>query len=114
MVIQLILLVDFAHSWSESWVDKYEETRARIWQVLLLGSTAVMYIACIVGTILLYVFYTETNPECGKNSVFITVNAFLCLILSALSIWPRVLYTIIPNLSFKRQIRVQVYFLPQL
>jgi hypothetical protein len=23
--VQLVLLVDFAHSWSESWIRKYEE-----------------------------------------------------------------------------------------
>lgn len=29
--IQLILIVDFAHSWAESWVAKYEEDESRGW-----------------------------------------------------------------------------------
>ena len=31
VIIQLILLIDFAHGWSESWVEKYEETEAKCW-----------------------------------------------------------------------------------
>ena len=29
VIIQMILLIDFAHGWSESWVEKYEETEAK-------------------------------------------------------------------------------------
>ena len=29
IIIQLILLIDFAHGWAESWVEKYEETEAK-------------------------------------------------------------------------------------
>lgn len=31
IIIQLILIVDFAHRWAESWVAKYEETESRGW-----------------------------------------------------------------------------------
>ncbi|MGH0153618.1 UNVERIFIED_CONTAM: hypothetical protein FKN15_026902 [Acipenser sinensis] len=31
ILIQLVLLVDFAHSWNESWVDKMEEGNSRCW-----------------------------------------------------------------------------------
>ena len=31
VIIQLILIIDFAHGWSESWVEKYEETEAKCW-----------------------------------------------------------------------------------
>lgn len=31
ILIQLILLVDFAHTWNESWIGKYEETENKIW-----------------------------------------------------------------------------------
>ena len=33
VIIQLILLIDFAHGWSESWVEKYEETEAKCYYI---------------------------------------------------------------------------------
>lgn len=31
ILIQLVLIIDFAHSWAEAWVDKYEETESKGW-----------------------------------------------------------------------------------
>ena len=31
ILIQLVLLIDFAHSWTESWVEKMEEGNSRCW-----------------------------------------------------------------------------------
>ena len=31
ILIQLVLVIDFAHRWAESWVEKYEETSSKSW-----------------------------------------------------------------------------------
>lgn len=31
IIIQLILIVDFAHSWADAWVGNYEETESKGW-----------------------------------------------------------------------------------
>jgi len=31
ILIQLVLLVDFAHSWNERWVVRHEESDSKIW-----------------------------------------------------------------------------------
>ncbi len=33
LLIQLVLIVDFAHSWNESWLGKYEESQNKGWFV---------------------------------------------------------------------------------
>ena len=33
ILIQLVLIVDFAHGWAESWVEKYEETESKAYYV---------------------------------------------------------------------------------
>ncbi len=39
ILIQLILIIDFAHSWAEYWVGKYEETDSKGWLAALLFAT---------------------------------------------------------------------------
>lgn len=31
ILIQLILLVDFAHSWNENWIRRHEDSESKIW-----------------------------------------------------------------------------------
>jgi len=38
LLIQLVLIVDFAHAWNEKWVGKYEDTQSKSW---LAGTSAV-------------------------------------------------------------------------
>ncbi|XP_018611525.1 serine incorporator 3 [Scleropages formosus] len=89
ILIQLVLLVDFAHSWNESWVDKMEEGNSRGWYAALLLMTGLCYVLSLVAIVLLFVFYT--HPEgCGLNKFFISFNMLLCFGASVVSILPKV------------------------
>ncbi|KAI4464280.1 serine incorporator [Holotrichia oblita] len=89
ILIQLILIVDFAHSWAESWVGKYEETESKGWYFALLGVTFLNYALMITGISLLYVYFTHAS-SCDLNKFFISINLILCVIVSAVSILPAV------------------------
>lgn len=89
ILVQLVLLIDFAHNWADIWVGNYEETQARGWFIALMGATAVQYIAALTGVIFLYSIYTESN-DCALNKFFISFNLILCIGVSVLSITPRV------------------------
>lgn len=92
IIIQLILIVDFAHSWAEAWVGNYEETESRGWYFALLGVTFLNYAISLTGIILLYIFYTEStdNSGCDLNKFFISINMILCFLASVTSILPKV------------------------
>lgn len=89
ILIQLVLIIDFAHSWAESWVDRYEETESRGWYCALLSFTFLHYALAITAVVLFYVFYT-TYESCSLHKFFISFNLILCVIISIISILPKI------------------------
>ncbi|XP_023315702.1 probable serine incorporator isoform X2 [Trichogramma pretiosum] len=89
ILIQLVLIIDFAHSWAEAWVANYEETESKAWYAALLGATFLNYALSLTGIILLFVHFTKAD-DCSLNKFFISINMILCVIISAVSIMPKV------------------------
>uniref|UniRef100_A0A8C3W078 Serine incorporator 3 n=1 Tax=Catagonus wagneri TaxID=51154 RepID=A0A8C3W078_9CETA len=89
ILIQLVLLVDFAHSWNESWVNKMEEGNPRCWYAALLSFTSFCYILSIIFVALLYSYYTKPDG-CTENKFFISFNLILCVVVSVISIHPKI------------------------
>ncbi|XP_076349900.1 putative serine incorporator isoform X1 [Tachypleus tridentatus] len=89
ILIQLVLIIDFAHSWAESWVGKYEETESKGWYGALLFFTFIHYSVVIAAVVLFYLYYIQSEG-CGLHKFFISFNFLLCLVLSVLSILPKV------------------------
>jgi hypothetical protein len=72
LLLGLILLVDLAHTWAEHCIEKIDATESKTWQVLLVGSTASMYLASIAMTIVMYIFFARSG--CSMNQAAITVS----------------------------------------
>ncbi|XP_035739095.1 probable serine incorporator isoform X2 [Vespa mandarinia] len=89
IIIQLILIVDFAHSWADAWVGNYEDTESKSWYAALMGVTLFNYAVAITGVVLLYVYFTHPY-DCALNKFFISFNLILCVIISIISILPSV------------------------
>uniref|UniRef100_A0A672Z936 Serine incorporator 1 n=1 Tax=Sphaeramia orbicularis TaxID=375764 RepID=A0A672Z936_9TELE len=89
ILIQLVLLIDFAHSWNESWVEKMEEGNSRCWYAALLSVTTLNYILSLVALVMFYVYYTHSDG-CTENKVFISINMLLCVGVSVMSILPQI------------------------
>ncbi|XP_076290217.1 serine incorporator TMS1 isoform X2 [Lasioglossum baleicum] len=89
IIIQLILIVDFAHSWADEWVGNYNETESKGWYAALLGATFFFYAASITGIVLLFVYFTHAD-SCALNKFFISFNLILCAITSVISTLPTV------------------------
>uniref|UniRef100_UPI00358E1040 serine incorporator 1-like n=1 Tax=Myxine glutinosa TaxID=7769 RepID=UPI00358E1040 len=89
ILIQLVLLIDFAHSWNESWVEKMEEGNSRCWYAALLSVTGIGYGLSITAVVLFYVYYT-VKDNCAENKFFISFNLILCFLASIISILPKI------------------------
>lgn len=89
IVIQLILIIDFAHTWAETWVSNYEESQSRGWYAALLCAMLTCFALALTGVVLLYVFYTKSSG-CDLSKFFISFNLILVLIASGISILPSV------------------------
>jgi hypothetical protein len=91
IVIQLILIIDFAHSWAEAWVENSEDGEKKGWLAALLSFTFLMYGASVACIALFYVYYTgSVAGQCKLHEFFISFNMIICLILSVVSILPKI------------------------
>lgn len=88
ILLGLVLLVDFAHSWSETCLENWENSNSTLWQWILIGSTAAMYIATITLTGVLYGYFAGSG--CSLNQFFISFNLALCVIITIMCIHPAV------------------------
>ncbi|CAL1716600.1 unnamed protein product [Somion occarium] len=86
ILLGLVLLIDFAHSWSETCLENWENSNSNVWQWILIGSTAGMYAATITLTGILYGFFAESG--CGLNRFFISFNLALCILITIICILP--------------------------
>ncbi|VEU23977.1 DEKNAAC105198 [Brettanomyces naardenensis] len=103
--IGLILLVDFAHEWAETCLEKIDEGEiyleddgdddegggsffqgSSFWRSLLVGGTLSMYLGTLIMTGIMFHYFSHNG--CGMNTAFISVNVVLVLIVTGLSIAP--------------------------
>jgi hypothetical protein len=84
----LMLLVDFAHSWSETCLERWETAGDERWKWILILSTFGMFIVALILTGVMYAFFAKGG--CQLNQFFISFNLVLCFIVSALCIAPAI------------------------
>ncbi|CAH1774226.1 unnamed protein product [Owenia fusiformis] len=90
ILIQLVLIVDFGHSWNEKWVANYEDSQNKGWYVGLLIFTVLFYLISLAAIVLFYIFYTRGVDGCPMNKAFVSVNMILCILVSIVSILPKI------------------------
>ncbi|TWW65478.1 serine incorporator 2 [Takifugu flavidus] len=89
IIIQLILLVDFAHSWNLAWLQNAEDGNRKCWFGALLTVTVLNYILAFTAVVLFYVFYTQPD-DCAEHKVFISLNLIFCIGVSVIAVLPKV------------------------
>uniref|UniRef100_A0A8D3BU46 Serine incorporator 5 n=1 Tax=Scophthalmus maximus TaxID=52904 RepID=A0A8D3BU46_SCOMX len=85
LLIQLMLLVEFAHRWNTNWSSgvKYN----RLWYAALALVTLLLFSFAVGAMVFMGLFYTHSEA-CLLNKIFLGINGSLCLIVSLLAISP--------------------------
>ncbi|KAJ2956367.1 hypothetical protein NQZ79_g7777 [Umbelopsis isabellina] len=88
ILLGLVLLVDFAHNWSESCLEKWEMSDNNKWKWILIGGTLLMFAGAITLTGIMYGYFA--NNGCSLNQFFVTFNLILCFLITFLCITPAI------------------------
>jgi hypothetical protein len=84
ILFQQIVFVDIAMNWNDSWVEKSnlcEEQQpgsGKKWLYAILVSAAALFLASIVGLILLFVHF----GGCSTNNAFIAMTVVMCVLIT--------------------------------
>ena len=91
-LIQIILIIDFGHSWSVSWAEKMDTLNTKYWYFALAFSTALVFSLSITAAVMFYLFFTDLTDlsQCRANIFYISFNVGHCVLASIISILPRV------------------------
>uniref|UniRef100_A0A8C7F2G6 Serine incorporator 5 n=1 Tax=Oncorhynchus kisutch TaxID=8019 RepID=A0A8C7F2G6_ONCKI len=85
LLIQLMLLVEFAHRWNTNWSSGVKDNR--LWYGALALATLVLFSVAVGAVVFMALFYTHSQA-CLLNKVFLGVNGSLCFIVTMLAISP--------------------------
>ncbi|XP_019722534.1 serine incorporator 5 [Hippocampus comes] len=85
LLIQLMLLVEFAHRWNTNWSSGVEYNR--LWYAALALVTLVLFSIAVGAVIFMGLYYTHPGA-CRLNKIFLGINGTLCLLVSLLAISP--------------------------
>ena len=66
ILVQLVLLIDFVHSWNESWVEKFENGKKDYYYGLLIF-TGLFFCVTVTVTVLCYIYYASVSEQDKQN-----------------------------------------------
>eukprot|EP00013_Stygamoeba_regulata_P006067 CAMPEP_0177640726 /NCGR_PEP_ID=MMETSP0447-20121125/6693_1 /TAXON_ID=0 /ORGANISM="Stygamoeba regulata, Strain BSH-02190019" /LENGTH=365 /DNA_ID=CAMNT_0019142809 /DNA_START=259 /DNA_END=1353 /DNA_ORIENTATION=- len=89
ILVQLVMIVDFAHHWNESWLGNWDEKEENIiWYYGLLLSSLGLLILVVATSVAAYVLFCGSG--CTFNTVVVSSNLIICAAFTALSLHPKV------------------------
>lgn len=91
ILLQSFLLVDFAWSWAQHWVDRWEETGNVLYKRLLIGFCTSFYALAFIGSALMLAYFgPPMKMGCAMNTTFVAVNIVLSVMHTVVAVAPMV------------------------
>ncbi|KAK3189948.1 hypothetical protein Dsin_029509 [Dipteronia sinensis] len=92
LLVQVLLLLDFIHTWNDSWVAKDDQK----WYVALLVVSIVCYIAAFAFSGILFIWFNPSGNDCGLNVFFIVMTIVLAFGVALIALHPTVNGSLLP------------------
>ncbi|KAI4342776.1 hypothetical protein MLD38_027360 [Melastoma candidum] len=92
LLVQVIILLDFTHSWNDAWVEKDEQK----WYVALLVISVGCYIAAFTLSGILFIWFDPSGEDCGLNISFLVMTMALGFIFGVVALHPRINGSLLP------------------
>ncbi|KAH9299839.1 hypothetical protein KI387_031521, partial [Taxus chinensis] len=85
LLVQVVLLLDFTHTWNDAWVAKDEQ----FWYIALFVVSLVCYIATFSFSGLLFLWFNPSSQDCGLNMFFIVMTLGLAFVFAVVALHPK-------------------------
>ncbi|XP_022767765.1 serine incorporator 3-like isoform X1 [Durio zibethinus] len=92
LLVQVIILLDFTHSWNDAWVEKDEQK----WYIALLAVSVGCYLAAFVFSGILFIWFNPSGHDCGLNIFFIVMTMVLAFSFGIIALHPAVNGSLLP------------------
>lgn len=92
LLVQVIILLDFTHSWNDAWVEKDEQK----WYIALLVISVVCYLAAFAFSGILFIWFNPSGHDCGLNIFFIVMTMILAFVFAIIALHPMVNGSLLP------------------
>ncbi|XP_009391591.2 uncharacterized protein LOC103977725 [Musa acuminata AAA Group] len=93
LLVQVVILLDFTHTWNDAWVEKDEQK----WYVALLSITVVCYLATYAFSGVLFMWFNPSGHDCGLNVFFIVMTMILAFVFAIVALHPQVNGSLLPS-----------------
>ncbi|XP_072983456.1 uncharacterized protein [Typha latifolia] len=92
LLVQVIILLDFVHTWNDAWVEKDEQK----WYIALLSISVVCYLATYGFSGVLFMWFNPSGYDCGLNIFFIVMTMILAFAFAIIALHPQVNGSLLP------------------
>ncbi|GMI64264.1 hypothetical protein like AT3G06170 [Hibiscus trionum] len=92
LLVQVIILLDFTHTWNDAWVEKDEQK----WYIALLVVSVGCYLAAFVFSGILFIWFNPSGHDCGLNVFFIVMTMVLAFSFGIIALHPAVNGSLLP------------------
>ncbi|KAF7837226.1 putative serine incorporator [Senna tora] len=92
LLVQVIILLDFLHSWNDAWVEKDEQK----WYVALLAVSIGCYIGAFTVSGILFIWFNPSGHDCGLNVFFLVMSMVIAFAIGIISLHPQVNGSLLP------------------